>query len=152
VLQCVSLIIVANGAPILFERILGRRLSGPIDSGIVLSDGHRLLGNSKTWRGVAAAIIVTPLAANLIGLSWRLGAVVGVCAMAGDCLSSFVKRRLGFRASGIALGLDQIPESLFPALACAASLGLSPVDVLVIVFVFTIGHLAVSRFAGVRRI
>jgi CDP-2,3-bis-(O-geranylgeranyl)-sn-glycerol synthase len=151
VIQCVSLIIVANGAPLLFERILGTHFSSPIDFGIVLRDGHRLLGRSKTWRGVAAAILVTPFAANLIGLPWRLGAVVGVCAMLGDCLSSFVKRRLGFRASGIVLGLDQIPESLFPAVASAAQLGLTPVDVLVIVSGFTIGHLAISRLARVGR-
>ena len=65
--------------------------------------------------------------------------------MAGDCISSFVKRRLGLKASSIALGLDQVPEALFPAVACAAYLPLGPIDVFAIVFVFTIGHLAISR-------
>ena len=139
-----------TGAPILFERFLGRRFAAPIDAGIVLRDGHRLLGRSKTWRGVAAAILVTSLAANLIGISWRLGAVVGVCAMAGDCLSSFAKRRLGFEASGAALGLDQIPKSLLPAFACAASLPLGPADLFGIVSVFTVGHLAFSRLFRIR--
>ena len=38
------------------------------------------------------------------------------------------------------LGLDQVPELLFPAVACSG-----PVDVLAIVLVFTVGELAMSR-------
>jgi CDP-diglyceride synthetase len=150
ILQCVSLVLVANGAPVLFERLLGKHFAGPIDAGIVLRDGHPLLGRSKTWRGVAAAILLTVFAAVLIGLPWQAGALTAVCAMAGDCISSFVKRRLGLRASSIALGLDQVPEALFPAVACAAYLPLGPIDVFAIVFVFTIGHLAISRLVRER--
>ena len=146
VIQCITLVIVANGAPILFEQLLGRRFCDPIDAGIVLGDGHPLLGPSKTWRGVAAALLVTGFAAALIGLPWLLGVVAAFCAMIGDCLSSFVKRRLGLAAGGRAVGLDQIPESLLPALACAASLRLGPVEVFIIVAVFTVGHMTVSQF------
>ena len=38
------------------------------------------------------------------------------------------------------LGLDQVPESLFPAVACSAYLPLGPVDVLAIVLVFSVGR------------
>ena len=40
---------------------------------------------------------------------------------------------------------DQVPESLFPAVACSAYLPLGPVDVLAIVLVFSVGELAMSR-------
>ncbi len=67
------------------------------------------------------------------------------CAMAGDCLSSFVKRRFGLEPSSMSLRLDQVPESLFPAIACSAYLPLGPIDVLAIVLVFSVGELAMSR-------
>jgi hypothetical protein len=41
--------------------------------------------------------------------------------------------------------VDQVPESLFPAVACSAYLPLGPVDVLAIVSVFSLGELAMSR-------
>jgi hypothetical protein len=45
-------------------------------------------------------------------------------AMAGDLLSSLSKR-LGMEPSTMALGLDQIPESVFPALLAAQFVTLS---------------------------
>jgi hypothetical protein len=112
---------------------------------MVLRDGHPLFGRSKTWRGVAAAVLVTACAAVLMSLLWRLGALAAASAMAGDCLSSFVKRRFGLEPSSMTLGVDQVPESLFPAVACSAYLPLRPLDVALIVLVFSVGELAMSR-------
>jgi CDP-2,3-bis-(O-geranylgeranyl)-sn-glycerol synthase len=53
-----------------------------------LRDGHPLLGRSKTWRGLAAAILLAACAAVLMNLPWQLGALAAASAMAGDCLSS----------------------------------------------------------------
>ncbi len=145
ILQSLILISAANGAPVLLARLLGARFAHPIDGGIVLRDGHPLLGRSKTWRGLAAAILLAACVAVLIGLPWRLGALAAASAMAGDCLSSFVKRRFGLEPSSMTLGLDQVPESLFPAVACNAYLPLGPIDVLTIVLVFSVGELAMSR-------
>ena len=47
--------------------------------------------------------------------------------------------------SSMTLGLDQVPESLFPSIACSAYLPLGPIDVLAIVLVFSVGELAMSR-------
>src|SRR5271166_6481204 len=47
--------------------------------------------------------------------------------------------------SSMTLGLDQVPESLFPAVACSAYLPLGPVDLLAIVLVFSVGELAMSQ-------
>jgi hypothetical protein len=145
VLQSLILIAVANGGPVLFARMLGRRFADPIDGGVVLRDGHQLLGRSKTWRGVAAAIVLAACAAVVVGLPWQAGAVIGASAMAGDCLSSFVKRRLALEPSSMALGLDQVPESLLPAVASVVFLPLTFGDIVAIVLVFSLGELAVSR-------
>ena len=139
ILQGLILISAANGAPVLFARLLGARFAHPIDGGIVLRDGHPLLGRSKTWRGLAAAVLLAACAAVLMSLPWQLGALAAASAMAGDCLSSFVKRRFGLEPSSMTLGLDQVPESLFPAVACRGYLPLGPLDVALIVLVFSVG-------------
>jgi CDP-2,3-bis-(O-geranylgeranyl)-sn-glycerol synthase len=135
----------ANAAPLLVARALRARPARPIDAGIVLRDGHPLLGRSKTWRGIASALVFATCVAVLIHLPWWLGAIVAASAMAGDGLSSFFKRRRGLDPSSMMLGLDQIPESLLPALVCTAYLSLSLIDVLAIVLLFSVGALAASR-------
>ena len=99
VVQSLILITAANGAPVLFARLLGARFARPIDGGVVLRDGHPLLGRSKTWRGLTAAIVLAACAAVIIGLLWQAGVLTGASAMAGDCFSSFVKRKLALEAS-----------------------------------------------------
>jgi CDP-2,3-bis-(O-geranylgeranyl)-sn-glycerol synthase len=125
--------------------MLGRRFADPIDGGIVLRDGHPLLGRSKTWHGLAAGIVLAACTAVLIRLPWQAGALIGASAMAGDCLSSFVKRRLALEPSSTALGLDQVPESLLPAVASVVFLSLTFGDIVAIVLVFSLGELAASR-------
>jgi hypothetical protein len=85
---------------------IGSAFCHPIDGRIVLRDGHPLLGRSKTWHGVAAAFLLAACAAVLMSLPWQLGALAAASAMAGDCLSSFVKRRFGLEPSSMTLGLD----------------------------------------------
>lgn len=139
------LLVVANGAPILAEDVLGRRWGQPLDGGRNASDGRRLLGRSATWRGLFAAVLAAT------GLSWVLGepavvgALIGLLAMAGDAASSFVKRRLGLESGAAAPGLDQVPESLLPVLAVAPSYGLGWVDVIVLVGGFWLFDLLISR-------
>jgi CDP-2,3-bis-(O-geranylgeranyl)-sn-glycerol synthase len=75
----------------------------------------------------------------------EIGLRVGAAAMAGDLLSSFVKRRLRLPSSGRASGLDQVPESLFPFLACLGALPLSALDIIAGVVVFFVGEILLSR-------
>jgi CDP-2,3-bis-(O-geranylgeranyl)-sn-glycerol synthase len=51
------LIIIANGAPIVLRALMKSRLNVAIDVGYMLTDNKPLFGKSKTWRGVAAAVI-----------------------------------------------------------------------------------------------
>ncbi|WP_157862564.1 CDP-archaeol synthase [Nitrosococcus halophilus] len=108
------LLMVANGAPVVTAFLLKDRFSGPLDGSLRLSDGHPLFGSSKTIRGIAAAILTTALIAPLFGFSLTTGALFGFWAMAGDLVSSFIKRRLSLPSGANVPGLDHIPEAFFP--------------------------------------
>jgi CDP-2,3-bis-(O-geranylgeranyl)-sn-glycerol synthase len=136
VLKLLALLTVANGTPVIVKNILRHRFSRPLDGGLRFVDGRPLFGSSKTIRGIVLSVLVTTACAPVFGLAWEQGAVVGSAAMAGDLLSSFLKRRINLPAEGMATGLDQVPESLFPLLACRGSLSLTAVDIAVGVAVF----------------
>jgi CDP-2,3-bis-(O-geranylgeranyl)-sn-glycerol synthase len=65
-------------------------------------------------------------------------------AMTGDLFSSFFKRRMRLPTGGRATGLDQIPESLFPLLACRHTLSLTALDIAVAVVAFFLGQVLLS--------
>jgi len=136
---------IANGAPIIAARILGRRLAIPIDFNFHIADRRPLFGKSKTWRGIFAAILFTTPAAILMGLGPGLGFSIAALAMSGDLMSSFIKRRLGLAASQRATLLDQIPESLLPVLALALQGLISWPEGLFVVILFTVSDLLISR-------
>jgi CDP-2,3-bis-(O-geranylgeranyl)-sn-glycerol synthase len=144
-LQLLLLILAANGIPVIATAICGQRGAHPLDRGRKLSDGQRLWGDSKTWRGLLLALSVTGLAALALGLPALIGVIIGTAAMAGDLLSSFIKRRLGMASSSMALGLDQIPEALLPLLAVAGEFGLSWPTMLLTTLGFMALELALSQ-------
>lgn len=143
--QLLFLVGLANGAPILAEYLLHRRLDYPIDFRAHFIDGRPLFGRSKTIRGIVAALVTATTGASIMGLPISLGAWIGFGAMAGDLLSSFFKRRLGIPASGMALGLDQIPEVLFPLLLVRPGLNLHLADILALTVLFVVIELLISR-------
>ncbi len=138
------LLMVTNGTPIIAHKLFGCRLEAPLDAGMQCFDGRPLFGSSKTIRGLFLAIVVTTLCAPLFGFSWGIGLIIGSTAMMGDLLSSFTKRRLGFAPSSMVLGLDQIPESLLPLLACMIPLRLSWQSIAIVVVVFFASELLCS--------
>lgn len=139
------LLIVANGMPLLVQLLCGSWLATPLDGGKVLADGQSLWGPSKTIRGVVVALLATLLVAPLLDYPLWIGLLVGLFAMLGDLTSSFIKRRLGLKSGAMALGLDQIPESLFPLLVCKPLLGFGWSDVWLITFLFLLADLVLSR-------
>jgi hypothetical protein len=139
------LLTVANGAPVLGNRILGNKMAFPIDRGLILGDGQPLFGKSKTIRGVVLALFVTTMFAPLVRLELFSGAIISAAAMTGDLFSSFLKRRLKIPPSSMAIGLDQIPEALLPALVARGMLPLTLFDIAAIVFAFLIAELLFSR-------
>ena len=144
-LRLLILLVLANGVPLAARTLVGDRWSAPVDGDRRFVDGRPIFGRSKTIRGAALAILATTAAAPLLGLEWRIGAVVGTLAMAGDLFSSFCKRRLGLPPSSPALGLDQIPEALFPLLACKVLLALPMSGIALVVAIFFTGEVVLSR-------
>ncbi|PPQ28051.1 cytidylyltransferase family protein [Rhodopila globiformis] len=142
----------ANGSPILAKKLLRDRFAAPLDGGTILWDGRPLFGASKTIRGFLVSIVVTALVAVLLGYDWSLGALFGAASLAGDLLSSFLKRRLGLWLHDQASGLDQIPEALVPTLLLRNELGLSAGGIAVTVVAFVILALVLSRLLFALRI
>jgi len=147
-LPALLLLITANTVPWLLGRALGSRGAAPLDLGARCPDGERLFGAHKTWRGLAGAVAGCGACAALLGLAPALGAAFGALAMAGDLLSSFIKRRLRFAPGRETPGLDQLPECLVPLVALARPLGLGLGGVGLLAAIFTLGHAAL---AGARR-
>jgi CDP-2,3-bis-(O-geranylgeranyl)-sn-glycerol synthase len=144
ILQLLALITLANGSPVVAKRILGQRLAQPLDGNIKFVDGRPLFGASKTARGIVVSILVTSAGAPLMGLPLEIGLVVAITAMTGDLLSSFVKRRFGLAPSSKLVGLDQVPESLFPLLACREVFSLTVLDIASGTVLFVAGELLLS--------
>jgi hypothetical protein len=145
VAQLLILLTLANGSPVVAKLVLRDRFSMPLDGNRKFIDGRPLFGPAKTIRGILVAIVVPAASAPLLGLDLEIGLLVGATAMAGDLLSSFVKRRLGLAPSSRATGVDQIPESLIPLLVCRQVLALTAVDIVVACGVFFAGELLLSR-------
>ena len=143
-LNLLLLIVLANAAPLFAWLLLGDRFAFPVDAGRTLWDGQPVLGASKTVRGVFSACLICTLAAPVLGLPWAVGAMVGLAAMGGDMLSSFVKRRLRQPPGTPFVLLDQVPESLFPALAVGHELQLTGLEIVAVVGLFGVLHLALT--------
>ena len=98
----------------------------PIDGGHNWSDGKRILGDGKTWKGLIGGTIggvitgilvleignpISGVENNILDLEGNnyiyISAVLSFGALFGDMLASFVKRRMGFERGSMALGLDQ---------------------------------------------
>ena len=80
----------------------------PIDGGRRWSDGRRLLGDGKTWRGLICGVLsgvllgliqISVQGAGILAWLPRLTVLsvvlLAVGALAGDMVKSFVKRRIG---------------------------------------------------------
>lgn len=147
------LIIIANGAPILIRVLLNDGFSLAVDFGQKMADKKRIFGDSKTWRGIAAAFIATGAAAILLGYSVETGFLVALYAVAGDLFASFIKRRLSMPPSSMAPLLDQVPESLLPAILLRQQFNLDFLSVIQLVLIFIIIELLLSHILykwGVR--
>jgi CDP-2,3-bis-(O-geranylgeranyl)-sn-glycerol synthase len=144
ILQLLILLTVANGTPVVAKKVLGDAFSRPLDGGALFFDGQPIFGPSKTIRGIMVSVLATAICAALMGLGWEVGTLVATFAMAGDLFSSFVKRRLGLASSSMAIGLDHIPESLFPLVASRLLLPFSILDIVAGVTIFVVGALILS--------
>ncbi len=150
VAEALALTVLAHATPWALGRLLGARLCAPLDAGLTLSDGERLLGAHKTWRGLVGAVLVCALATALLGRGVRLGAAFGLLAMLGDSGASLVKRRMRLAPGRERIGLDQLPEALLPLLSLAQSLGITALEALGVAVAFALLDLASMRLRHPR--
>jgi CDP-2,3-bis-(O-geranylgeranyl)-sn-glycerol synthase len=151
ILTLLILVLLANGLPAIIGLALGP--GRPIDAGRQGPDGQPLLGTSKTWRGLAAALLVTPLVGMALGVDWQLGLMIAAGAMIGDLGASFIKRRLRADSGTSMPLLDTVPESLIPGLLVIEAFALGWAELLLLVCAFgfidllltPLGHWAAAR-------
>lgn len=139
------LIGVANGTPVIVTKLFGEIWAYPLDANRAFFDHRPVFGPSKTIRGLVFSLLLTAVCAPLFVLPWYYGLIIAITAMAGDLTSSFTKRRIGRPSSSMALGIDQIPESLFPMIAAHYILNVSWFGVALVVAAFFILELILSK-------
>ncbi|MGR9085704.1 MAG: CDP-archaeol synthase [Gammaproteobacteria bacterium] len=135
-LLALLLLNIANGAPVVADRLLDHRLAAPVDLGYKLHDGRAVFGSAKTWRGLLVSLGLTALTSGLFGIGVTTGIRFALLSMLGDLMSSFIKRRLGLSESSRARGLDTVPESVLPAAILKESLGLDWLGVVLVAVCF----------------
>jgi hypothetical protein len=136
--RALLLMVVANVLPWAAGRTLPHHWTAPLDAGLRLWDGRRLFGAHKTWKGLLAGTTGCGLAGLLLGPGLWVGAAFGALSLAGDALSSLVKRRLD-RAPGAEVpGLDQLPEAFLPVTVLAGALGLGIAEIVASVVAFVV--------------
>ncbi len=144
------LLVIANTVAWAAALVFGEELAAPLDFGITLRDGSRLLGDHKTWRGLISAAVACGAMTQSLDLGLLRGAAFGTLAVLGDAAASFVKRRLRLAPGTEVLGLDQLPEALVPLLLLQQPLGLGLRECLVVAVIFTLLDVAVTKLRHLR--
>jgi CDP-2,3-bis-(O-geranylgeranyl)-sn-glycerol synthase len=139
------MLISTNAGAWLGGTLLPARWRVPLDGGAVLCDRQRWLGQHKTWAGLITGLLSCGAVALCVRRPFLLGVAFGALSLAGDCASSFVKRRLRCRPGAELPLLDQLPEALAPLLVLARPLGLSWLESLAIAAIFMLLDLALVR-------
>ncbi|MBW1750172.1 MAG: CDP-archaeol synthase [Deltaproteobacteria bacterium] len=136
VIKVAAFLLWVNFLPPLANMIWGERFNRPIDGGRLWFDQHPIFGDHKTIRGVLVSLLGGTAVAPLLDVDLPVAAGAAGLAMAGDLLSSFIKRRPNLPSGENVIVLDQIFESLFPILFLKGFLSLSWLQVLFILLCF----------------
>ena len=141
----------ANGMPLL----LGGVPRHAVDNGRRLPDGERIFGDGKTIEGLAVGVsfgILTGLVEAIITGDFRLyllaGFSLGVGAMLGDLIGSFIKRRLKMRWGKPLPLMDQLSFLAGALLLYGLVIGLPTLAQLTVLIVATLVlHVSTNLFA-----
>ncbi len=116
VCRVVFFLLWVNSLPPIVSLIVGDRYGLAIDGGKLWFDGRPIFGENKTIRGIAACVTGSILVFPLLGEAWWIPGIAAFLAMAGDLVSSFIKRRSRLHSGKQVVVLDQLFEALFPLL------------------------------------
>lgn len=96
---------VANAFPVVLAALVKKR--HPMDFGLKLPDGMRVLGDSKSWEGFLSGIFMGTLTGIILHKPTS-GFTLSFGAMVGDTLGSFIKRRVKIETGHPLPILDQL--------------------------------------------
>lgn len=156
---------VANASPIFAAKLrLIREWDAPIDLGRTFK-GKRLLGDHKTWRGLAVGIIMSTLVlwlqqALVRHFGWAqsitshvdyktlptliLGPLFGFGALGGDAIESFFKRQLGRPPGNGWFPFDQTDYIIGGAIATLPFVSLSIEQYVLLLLIWLLVHIIAS--------
>lgn len=146
VLKIIGFIIWVNFLPPLANIIWGERFQRPLDGGRLWFDGQPIFGKNKTIRGILFSLLGGMIVSPIVGVSWWVGGLAALLAMSGDLLSSFIKRRFKSPSGTNIFVLDQLFESLFPALFLSRYLEINQLQTVLVVLCFILAAYQGSRF------
>ncbi|MFQ5815210.1 MAG: CDP-2,3-bis-(O-geranylgeranyl)-sn-glycerol synthase [Candidatus Hydrothermarchaeaceae archaeon] len=117
----------------------------PIDLGRDFIDGKRIFGDGVTVRGTVSGVLAGTITGLLQG-TLLLGLVLGVGAMGGDAMSSFIKRRLGKPRGSPLFPLDQLNFVLGGLLLASLIKSIPSLKIIPVLFLITpLGHIAANK-------
>jgi len=145
---------IANGVPVFIRK------GTPIDRGKKFIDGRRVLGDGKTWEG----LIIGSIFSISIGMVYYIilenkylilySLVLGIGALLGDIIASFIKRRLGIPRGAPLPVLDQVNFILGSTAVVKifrvdelAFMTITLVDFIIILFIASILHVTTNYIA-----
>ncbi len=82
------------------------RINMPIDGGIILRDGERLLGGSQGFLSLVAVIFVPIILSLWLQETFAMLLLKSICVFGGDAIGSFIKRRLHVPRGAFLPGID----------------------------------------------
>ena len=167
VLSCIYFALpayLANMAPVVTKDILKGRFTKPLDFGRIFSDGKPCLGANKTFRGLVAGIIFAVITAYIQSLlyvnssfrtisfydysNWLLfGFLLGLGAMLGDSIESFIKRRLDYGPGQKFVPWDQIDFIIGAMVFIAPVYFLNAKQFFIILIISFLLHISSNHFA-----
>jgi CDP-2,3-bis-(O-geranylgeranyl)-sn-glycerol synthase len=154
---------IANMAPMFASRLpVLRRWSLPIDFGKSYHGG-RLLGDSKTWRGLLfgafVAGLITLIQYKLVKTSpeslvfvFAIGAAMGFGALFGDAVESFFKRRLNHKPGESWFPFDQVDYIIGGLVFVYPFKPLAAKFILTILILYFVLHLIVSYIGYILKL
>lgn len=131
----------ANGMPIVFGG------GFPLDFGKNWSDGRRLFGEGKTFRGLLFGIVVGTLAIGTIQGNLKLALFMSAGAILGDLVKSFVKRRLNYMPGEKFFPWDQI-DFLIGATLLSSLVKIPPLGYVAAIFILTPAIHALTNYGS----
>ncbi|MAZ67419.1 hypothetical protein CL652_01460 [bacterium] len=161
---------VANMMPVFARRLrILSSLAVPMDGGRTLR-GKRILGGSKTWRGLIVAVfgsvavviaqfyVSVPLTIETavydsLPVAVAYGVFVGVLVVTGDSVGSFIKRQCSIESGKPCIPLDQVDYiTLFvigtlPLIAWGV---VTAVALILITFFLNLGANALAYATGIK--